>query len=91
MKIQLEVERFIYVAKASYALLARFCRKNNLRTLSGKFLHVKFCRPESFDFLCLCGIVIIWNQKNVLVPVSFKFWDPKIWVQSHPDVMDGNL
>ena len=27
----------------------------NLRTLSGKFLRVKFCRPESWDFLGLCG------------------------------------
>ena len=30
------------------------CRENNLRTLSGKFLRVKFCRPESWDFLGLC-------------------------------------
>ena len=51
----------IYVAKAIYALLAHFCRKNNLRTPSGKFLRVKFCRPESFDFLCLC------HQYNILI------------------------
>ena len=43
-----------YIAKAIYALLAHICRKNDLRTPSGKFLRVKFCRPESFDFLCPC-------------------------------------
>ena len=43
----------IFVAKASYALLAHICRKNDLGTLSGKFLQMKFCEPESFDFLCL--------------------------------------
>ena len=42
----------IYVAKA---VLAAFCRENDSRTLSGKFLRVIFCRPESFDFLCLCS------------------------------------
>ena len=41
------------VAKAIYALLAHFCRENNLRTPSGKFLRVKFCQPESLDFLGL--------------------------------------
>ena len=29
------------------------CRESNLRTPSGKFLRMKFCRPESFDFSCL--------------------------------------
>ena len=43
----------IYVTKAIYALLALFCRENDLRASSGKFLRVKYCRPESFDFLCL--------------------------------------
>ena len=43
----------IYVAKAIYALLPHICRENDLRTPSGKFLRVKFCQPESFDFLCL--------------------------------------
>ena len=33
----------IFVAKASYALLAHICRKNDLGTLSGKFLQMKFC------------------------------------------------
>ena len=37
--------------KAIYALLVHFCRENDLRALSGKFLRVIFCRPESFDFL----------------------------------------
>ena len=41
----------ISVAKAIYTLLTHFCRKNDLRALSGKFLRVIFCRPESFDFL----------------------------------------
>ena len=40
----------IYLAKAIYALLAYICRKNNLRTPSGKFLRMKFCPPESFAF-----------------------------------------
>ena len=44
----------LYVAKAIYTLLAHICRENDLRTPSGKFLRVRFCRPESFDFLCLC-------------------------------------
>ena len=43
----------IHVARAIYALLAHTCRENDLRAPSGKFLRVKFCRPESFDFLCL--------------------------------------
>ena len=43
----------MYVAKAIYALLAHTCRGNDLRTPSGKFLRVKFCRPEIWDFLCL--------------------------------------
>ena len=30
-----------------------FCRENDLRTLSGKFLRVEFCHPESSDFLGL--------------------------------------
>ena len=32
-----------------------FCCKNDLPTLSGKFLRVILCRLESFDFLCLCS------------------------------------
>ena len=44
-----------------HALLAHFFRENNLRTPSAKFLCVKFCRPESFDFLCLC------HQYNILI------------------------
>ena len=54
------------VAITIYALLAfmsqkRFthfwhlCCGNDLRTSSGKFLRVKVCRPESCDFLGLCG------------------------------------
>ena len=43
----------IYVAKAIYVLWAHICREYVLRTPSGKFLRVKFCRLESFDFLCL--------------------------------------
>ena len=31
-----------------------FCRKNSLRTSSGKFLRVESCHPESSDFLVLC-------------------------------------
>ena len=30
-----------------------FCRENNLRTSSGKFLRVEFCHSESSDFLGL--------------------------------------
>ena len=45
----------IFLTVWIYALLAHICRKNDLRTLSGKFLRVKFCQPESFDFLCLWG------------------------------------
>ena len=37
-----------------WTVLAHICRENDLRTPSGKFLRVRFCRPESFDFLCLC-------------------------------------
>ena len=47
-----------------FAFLAYICRKNNLRTPSGKFLRVKFCQPESFDFLCLC----LWHSKAILTP-----------------------
>ena len=39
--------------KTIYALLAHFCRENYLHAPSGKFLRVKFCKPESLDFLCL--------------------------------------
>ena len=49
-----------YVAKAIYALLAHFCRKNDLPALSGKFLPFIFCRPESFEFLCLCYRYYVW-------------------------------
>ena len=31
-----------------------FCRKSDLRTLSGKLLRVEICHPESSDFLGLC-------------------------------------
>ena len=43
----------IFVAKAIYiCTFGRFLsQKNNLRTLYGMFLPVKFCRPERFDFL----------------------------------------
>ena len=54
-----------HVAKTIYALLymsqkrfTRFwhtCREKNLRTSSGKFLRVKVCQPESWDFLGLCS------------------------------------
>ena len=40
----------IFVAKMIYAF---FCRKNDLRTSSGKFLRVESCHPESSDFLGL--------------------------------------
>ena len=30
-----------------------FCRENDLRTLSGKFLRVESCHPESSEFLGL--------------------------------------
>ena len=40
----------LYVAKATKAILAHFCPENNLCALSGKFLLVIFCRPESFEF-----------------------------------------
>ena len=53
----------IYVARAIYAILAHICRENDLRAPSGKFLPVKFCRPERFDFLCLCKTA----QKSVYV------------------------
>ena len=48
----------IYVAKAIYVLLAHICRENDLRTLSGKCLRVKFCQLEIFDFLCLCCLTV---------------------------------
>ena len=38
-----------YAVKAIYALLGHICPKKNLCTSSGNFLHVKVCRPESFD------------------------------------------
>ena len=44
--------RTFFVAKTIYAL---FCRENNLRTSSGKFLRVESCHPESSDFLGLWG------------------------------------
>ena len=50
----------IYVTKAIYALLAHFCRKNDLPALSGKFLPFIFCPPESFEFLCLCYRYYVW-------------------------------
>jgi len=47
--------------KEIYALLVHICRENDLRTPSGKFLGMKFCQPESFDFLCLCrGAISGW-------------------------------
>ena len=55
----------IYVAKTNYALLAHFCCKNNLRALSGKFLRVKFCQPESFDFLCLGANVAVQSGQSI--------------------------
>ena len=39
------------------------CRKNNLRTLSEKFLRVESCHPENSDFLGLC-----WEGKGSQVP-----------------------
>ena len=47
----------VYVANAICSLLAHICPENDLHTPSGKFLRVKFCRSESFDFLCLCPTV----------------------------------
>ena len=44
---------FLYVVKAIYAILAYMSRNKNLRTSSGKFLRVKVCRPERWDFLGL--------------------------------------
>ena len=40
-----------FVVKTIYAF---FCRENDLRTSSGKFLRVESCHPESSDFLGLC-------------------------------------
>ena len=42
------------------------CRKNDLRTLSGKFLRVESCHPERSDFLGLCTMVTmtIMNHHN---------------------------
>ena len=42
------------------------CRENNLRTLSGKFLRVGFCRPESWDFLGLCSFHIALPRAGLL-------------------------
>ena len=35
-------------------IYAFFCRENDIRTSSGKFLRVESCHPESSDFLGLC-------------------------------------
>ena len=44
----------VFVVKTIYVLFWRICRENDLRASSGKFLRVKVCQPESFDFLGLC-------------------------------------
>ena len=43
-----------YVSRKRFTHFWHLCRGNDLRALSGKFLRVTFCRPENFDFLCLC-------------------------------------
>ena len=48
-----------FVAKMIYAF---FCRKNDLRTSSGKFLRVDSCHPESSDFLGLWRMPDRMNQ-----------------------------
>ena len=48
-----DLRTFVYVMKTIYFLFAHMSRKN-LRISSGKFLRVKVCRLESWDFLGLC-------------------------------------
>ena len=48
----------IYVAKAIYALLAVFCRENDLRAPSGKFLRVKFCRWQKRELAWRTGLTL---------------------------------
>ena len=47
--------RVFFVAETIYAF---FCRENDLRTSSGKFLRVESCHPENSDFLGLCLHVV---------------------------------
>ena len=59
-----------------------FCRKNHLRTSSGKFLRVESCHPESSDFLGLWSMhnsgyfrmwsdLFLFNHINADTPLSF--------------------
>ena len=50
-----DLHTFLYAVNAIYALLAYMSRNKNLRTSSGKFLRVKVCRPESWDFFRALG------------------------------------
>ena len=69
MRKQFRYTWHIYVTKAIYALLAHFCRENDLRASSGKFLRVKLCRPESLDFLCLWTLDLA-SKKTGLVSAT---------------------
>ena len=44
---------FLYVAREVYAFFLTCRGKVNPRALSGKFLRMNSCYPESFRFLCL--------------------------------------
>ena len=44
----------LYMSWERFTHFWHTCRGKNLRTSSGKFLRVKVCRPESWDFLGLC-------------------------------------
>ena len=48
---QKEFTHTFFVAKTIYTF---FCRENDLRTLSGKFLGVESCHLDSSEFLGLC-------------------------------------
>ena len=43
----------VHVGKKRFTRFWHTCRENNSRTPSGKFLRVKVCQPESWDFLGL--------------------------------------
>ena len=64
----------VYVAKTNYALLTKISQKN-LCTSPGKFLRVKFCRPESCDFLDLW-----WRAANLHFKSHLEVW---LHVPSH--------
>ena len=53
MHLFLSQKEFTHVFLSRKRFTRFFCRENDLRTLSGKFLRVESCHPESSDFLGL--------------------------------------